>query len=300
MQRHARHGLVAAALAAVVAVPTAGWYATRPPAGSSSPGAAVALSAAPTSPPPGVVNPASPSPAPRTAAPSPAASHPRPTSRATARPAVVRASRPAPRPVAFRFPVPVSVGNARQVITVRASGSYASVAGWELRGSSWHLVLQTAHARVGTNGVVPGSTRVQGSGTTPGGTYTLTQAFGIAANPGTAMPFHQVTSDDWWVEDNNSAYYNQMRTASQGGFDTTLPSSATNGSEHLITYTGQYQYAVVIDFNRWPAVRYRGAGMFLHVNGSGSTAGCVSVPASTLVAIMRWLNPTAHPRIAIA
>jgi L,D-peptidoglycan transpeptidase YkuD (ErfK/YbiS/YcfS/YnhG family) len=192
------------------------------------------------------------------------------------------------------------VGNARQIITVKASGSYASVAGWQLRGNTWHLVLQTGYARVGTAGVVPGSTRKQGTNTTPGGTYTLTQAFGIATDPGTAMPYHHVTSDDWWVEDNNSAYYNQMRTASQGGFDMTLPPSATNGSEQLITHTTQYQYAVVIDFNRWPAVRYRGAGIFLHVNGSGSTAGCVSVPLPTMVAIMRWLDPAAHPRIAIA
>ena len=61
-----------------------------------------------------------------------------------------------------------------------------------------------------------------------------------------------------------------------------------------------YQYAVVIDFNRWPAVRYRGAGIFLHVNGTGATAGCVSVPLTTMVSILRWLDPAQHPRIAIA
>ena len=73
-----------------------------------------------------------------------------------------------------------------------------------------------------------------------------------------------------------------------------------NGSEHLITHTVPYQYAVVINYNMAPAVRYRGAGIFLHVNGAGSTAGCVSVPLATMVAILRWLNPAAHPRIAIA
>jgi L,D-peptidoglycan transpeptidase YkuD (ErfK/YbiS/YcfS/YnhG family) len=196
--------------------------------------------------------------------------------------------------------VPVSLGNARQVITVKARGSYATVQAWQLSGRTWRLVLSTTSARVGTHGVVPGSQRKQGTGTTPGGTYTLTEAFGIAADPGSSLPYHRVTADDYWVEDNNSAYYNQMRLGALGGFDKVAPPNSVNGSEHLITYTVQYQYVVVIDFNRWPAVPYRGAGIFLHVNGSGSTAGCVSVPASTMVALVRWLDPAAHPRIAIA
>jgi L,D-peptidoglycan transpeptidase YkuD (ErfK/YbiS/YcfS/YnhG family) len=193
----------------------------------------------------------------------------------------------------------VSVGDARQVITVSARGSYADVVAWQLRGGVWRAVIQTRSARVGTHGVVPGSTRKQGTGTTPGGTFTMTEAFGIAARPATAMPYHPVTSDDWWVEDNNSTYYNQMRRASQGGFAVTT--AGVNGSEHLISFTTQYEYVVVINFNRPPnAVRYRGAGIFLHVNGPGSTAGCVSVPPSTMVAIIDWLDPAQHPRIAIA
>jgi L,D-peptidoglycan transpeptidase YkuD (ErfK/YbiS/YcfS/YnhG family) len=210
---------------------------------------------------------------------------------------------PTPRPTGtrpFRFPVPVTVGNATQVITVQSRGSYATVLAWQHRSDGWHQVLATTAARVGPNGVVPGAARRQGSGTTPGGTYTLTQAFGIRPNPGARLPYHQVTNDDWWVEDNLSAYYNQMRGASQGGFRTNLPSSDINSSEHLVDYAVPYQYAVVIDFNRWPAVRYRGAGIFLHVNGTGATAGCVSVPLTTMVSILRWLDPAQHPRIAIA
>jgi L,D-peptidoglycan transpeptidase YkuD (ErfK/YbiS/YcfS/YnhG family) len=193
----------------------------------------------------------------------------------------------------------VSAGNATQIITVSARGSYATVVAWQKTAGVWRAVIQTSAARVGTHGVVPGSMRKQGTGTTPAGTYTMTEAFGIAANPGTRMPYHLVTSDDWWVEDNNSAYYNDMRTASQGGFAVTT--AGVNGSEHLVSFTTQYRYVVVIDFNRPPnAVRYRGAGIFLHVNGPGSTAGCVSVPLSTMVAVTRWLDPAQHPRISIA
>jgi L,D-peptidoglycan transpeptidase YkuD (ErfK/YbiS/YcfS/YnhG family) len=194
--------------------------------------------------------------------------------------------------------VPVSVGDAHQIVTVSASGSYANVVAWQWRSGVWHAVVQTRSARIGANGLVAASQRKQGTNTTPAGTFTMTEAFGIAANPGTEMPYHQVTSDDWWVEDNNSAYYNVMRGASQGGFAVTT--AGINGSEQLITFTTQYRYVVVINFNRPPnAVRYRGAGIFLHVNGPGATAGCVSVPLSTMAAIITWLDPAQHPRIAI-
>jgi L,D-peptidoglycan transpeptidase YkuD (ErfK/YbiS/YcfS/YnhG family) len=194
--------------------------------------------------------------------------------------------------------VAVSLGNARQVVTVKASGSHASVVAWQRTSSGWKVVAQTQSARIGANGLVAASQRKQGTDTTPAGTFTMSEAFGIAANPGTKMPYHVVTSDDWWVEDNNSAYYNTMRGASQGGFAVTT--AGVNGSEHLATFTTQYRYVVVINFNRPPnAVRYRGAGIFLHVNGPGATAGCVSVPLSTMAAIITWLDPAQHPRIAI-
>ncbi|MFF5017688.1 hypothetical protein [Streptomyces sp. NPDC001165] len=48
-----------------------------------------------------------------------------------------------------------------------------------------------------------------------------------------------------------------------------------------VNYPTQYAKAFVINFNWWPATPGRGAGIFLHVNGNGATAGCVSVPRAT-------------------
>lgn len=197
------------------------------------------------------------------------------------------------------FPVAVSVGNATQIITVKSSGDTATLTAWSKASDGWHAVLSTASARIGTNGIANGNTRKQNTNTTPSGTYPVTQAFGILANPGTALPYHVVTKDDWWVEDNNSPYYNTMRSASQGGFDTTAPESSVNGSEHLITHVGLYNYAIVVNYNMNPSVPYRGAGIFIHVSNGHPTAGCIAVPATTIVALLRWLKPSAHPRIAI-
>nr|WP_241195963.1 L,D-transpeptidase family protein [Streptomyces sp. SID10362] len=207
-------------------------------------------------------------------------------------------TQPNPAPVADApdFPVPVEVGNATQVITVEARGSYATVTAWAKGSAGWKARFSTASGRVGSNGVTNGATRRQGTWTTPTGTYTITEGFGVEAS-GTSMPYHVVTDDDWWVEDPESKFYNSMHSAQ--GADFPLTESGDRGSEHLIDYPTQYAEALVINFNRWPATPGRGAGIFLHVNGSGATAGCVSVPRATMDRFMNWIEPSAQPRIAI-
>jgi len=46
-------------------------------------------------------------------------------------------------------------------------------------------------------------------------------------------------------------------------------------------------------------VRHRGSGIFLHVNGRGATAGCVSTPKRFIRKAMKRLDPRRHPLIAI-
>nr|WP_252981071.1 L,D-transpeptidase family protein [Streptomyces chartreusis] len=199
-------------------------------------------------------------------------------------------------PVPPRFPVPVKVGAATQLITVKSTGSYAKVTAWQKGASGWKVKYSTNAGRVGSNGVTDGATRRQGTLTTPSGTYTITEGFGVKSG-GTTLPYTRVNDSHWWVQDPRSKYYNQMHTAS--GADFPLTESGERGSEHLINYPTQYAKAMVINFNRWPATPGRGAGIFLHINGRGATAGCVSVPSSTMDRLMSWIKPTAHPRIAI-
>jgi L,D-peptidoglycan transpeptidase YkuD (ErfK/YbiS/YcfS/YnhG family) len=188
------------------------------------------------------------------------------------------------------------VGDATQLITVKASGSYATVTAWAKGSSGWKAQFSTSAGRVGSNGVTDGATRQQSTYTTPGGTYTITEGFGHESG-GTAMPYRVVTDDDWWVQDPESKFYNQMH--GEAGADFPLTEAGERGSEHLINYPTQYAKALVINFNRWPATPGRGAGIFLHVNGRGATAGCVSVPRATMDRIMGWISPSAHPRIAV-
>ncbi|HEY7857528.1 MAG TPA: L,D-transpeptidase family protein [Candidatus Nanopelagicales bacterium] len=163
-------------------------------------------------------------------------------------------------------------------------------------GGPWRKTYSVP-ARLGANGLVKAALRHQDTYTTPAGIFFITSGFGRLANPGTKLAYHRLTSDDWWVEDRLSPYYNQMRRGSQGGF--ALTTTGPRSSEHLAAMGTQYDYVAVIDFNRPHPVVGRGSGIFLHVNGKGSTAGCVSVPLTSMRAILRWLNPALRPIIVI-
>lgn len=43
-----------------------------------------------------------------------------------------------------------------------------------------------------------------------------------------------------------------------------------------------------------------GSAIFLHADTGSATAGCVSLPASELVRILRWLRQAEHPAITIS
>jgi len=188
----------------------------------------------------------------------------------------------------------------RQVVTVNhTSGFHARVSYWALRQGRWRLQFRTADGRIGYNGLVRPRRRVQGSGKTPLGTYTLPFSFGThpqrtAWDPG----YRKIRRGDYWVLDNESKFYNRYRNQSSGGFRWWLPASRPNASERLRDFPQQYEFSVVTSFNAGQ-VRHRGGAIFFHVNGSGATAGCVSAPRRFLLKAMNRLNQDRVPVIAI-
>jgi len=188
----------------------------------------------------------------------------------------------------------------RQVVTVnRTSGYHARVTLWAKQGGKWVQRFQTTNGRIGYSGLVRPRKRVQGSGKTPLGTHRLPWAFGMNAQDDRWDPsYRRVRNGDYWVLDNQSAYYNRYRNKSQGGFRWWLPSSHPDSSERLTDFRRPYEYAIVTSFNH-QQVRHRGSGIFLHVNGRGATAGCVSAPRWLLRYLVRVLDPERKPVIAI-
>lgn len=186
----------------------------------------------------------------------------------------------------------------QQILTVSAKGrsTYAKLTGWELRNGSWQVAIGPMDARIGYGGFskLGIGQRQQGSGTTPVGTYDIRRGFGSKDNPGTALQWHKTDADDFWVYDRRDpASYNTLQTERAPG-----ARWRTKGgwSEHLISYGKQYSYAAVIEFNTppQPVNTSAGGGIFLHVNGPGATAGCVSVSKPGMKSILRWLRPGAE------
>ncbi len=187
-----------------------------------------------------------------------------------------------------------------QVVTVNHTrGHRARVTWWVRDDGGWEQKLQATDGRIGYGGLVPGRQRRQGTGTTPLGTYDLPWAFGM--HRGDArwdLRYRKVRAGDYWVQDNASDFYNRYRNKSRGGFRWRLPASDPNSSERLLDYRKQYEWSIVTGYNAGQ-VRHRGSGIFLHVNGSGATAGCVSAPRWFIRALMFRLDPEQRPVIAI-
>lgn len=187
-----------------------------------------------------------------------------------------------------------------QVVTVNHTGGHhARVTFWAHDGDRWVQKMQARDGRIGYGGLVRGTARRQGTGTTPLGTYDLPWAFGqVPEKAGWELRYRKVRPGDYWVQDNASDFYNRYRNRSRGGFRWWLPSSDPNSSERLKDYRVQYEWSIVMDYNP-NQVRHRGSGIFLHVNGSGATAGCVSAPRRFVRALMFRLDPDRDPVIAI-
>ncbi|MGY0487675.1 L,D-transpeptidase family protein [Streptomyces sp. WG-D5] len=187
-------------------------------------------------------------------------------------------------------------GGGRQLITAeapRASSTTGTVTWWDRKANGRWVKAGSASARFGAKGLVAGGKRTQGTNTTPAGLYDLPFAFGIKAAPGgTTATYRRVHRDSWWCQDNDSRSYN--RWAEPRPRDCRAAES-----ERLADYGTQYAHALVVGFNYHRPVRGRGAGIFLHVNGRGATAGCVSVPADSMRRILAWVRPERAPHIAI-
>jgi L,D-peptidoglycan transpeptidase YkuD (ErfK/YbiS/YcfS/YnhG family) len=200
------------------------------------------------------------------------------------------------------LPLGYATGDATQVITAVApsmSSTTGTLQAWQKTGAGWRQVGAAVEAWFGSDGLT--SHMSESISATPVGSFTLTQAFGADANPGTALPYFRTTPADWWISQTTGpgkALYNtHQHCSSSCAFTQGAP------NEHLYYELPYYDYAVVIDYNTRNApggVRLgAGSAVFLHVSVHAPTAGCVSIDESRLVDIMRWLSPSAHPRILI-
>ncbi len=200
-----------------------------------------------------------------------------------------------------------------QVVLVQAprwSSTESTLRAFEKRGKNWVEIIPTVQAKLGYGGLVPGNKRIQGTGKTPTGTYSLVSAFGTKRNPNGKIPYTKVSEYDAWT-------YNPKVPSTYNIFQTAKKSWNGYGNfvERLNYFGVQYNYSLVLDFNlpagkistgangihrtNKPANTQLGGGIFLHVTNGKETAGCIAVKQSVMKDLLQWLDPALNPSIII-
>lgn len=197
--------------------------------------------------------------------------------------------------------------SARQVVSVRAHGSYAE-ADLLVRDDTgtWGCAVVGMAARVGRNGTRPLGERVSGDDTTPAGLFplgTMTapdgadfQFFGNGTDPGVPGGWHQVQPGDCWDATGGDPSYNTLTTRRAG--------DCVGDDEYLTATPGAYSRAALIGANMGtdrsgdqPGEVPRAAAIFLHrfsfdpTGASVATSGCVSLAGPELDVVLRTLVP---------
>jgi L,D-peptidoglycan transpeptidase YkuD (ErfK/YbiS/YcfS/YnhG family) len=195
---------------------------------------------------------------------------------------------------------------ARQLIVVSSPTAdppdyLATLRAYERSGkrSPWRPAFPAWSAETGSGHLLPAGARREGDHATPMGVFGIgLTIYGNDPDPGGLhYPYHHLVCGDWWDEDPYSSDYSHFVHVACGE----TPAFA-GWSEALWTENVAYPYFAVIRFNMDPIVsgaKAPGSGIFLHSWIGGPTEGCVALPKSQLLSILRWLRPAAHPVIEI-
>ena len=145
---------------------------------------------------------------------------------------------------------------------------------------SWH-VRMTTPGFIGKGGL---NKTKEGDAKSPTGEFKFNRAFGIADDPGCAIPYVKVTEDDYWSGDPNY-HYNELVNIKD------YPQLAMDDSEHIIEYKYQYQYCLNVSYNE-AGTPGLGSAIFVHCFGSCKpwTGGCISMPEDRMKFLMKQVD----------
>lgn len=147
----------------------------------------------------------------------------------------------------------------------------------------WKMIMSTP-GYIGMNGL--GKTK-EGDGMTPVGTFTFNRAFGIADDPGCAIPYVKADDDTYWSGDTaDGMHYNELVSLKD------LPNLNKDDSEHIVDYVYEYQYCLNISYND-SGTPGAGSAIFLHCLGNRKprTGGCVAIPMEQMYYVMQHVSP---------
>jgi L,D-peptidoglycan transpeptidase YkuD (ErfK/YbiS/YcfS/YnhG family) len=187
------------------------------------------------------------------------------------------------------------VGDAKQLI-VATGAKIGSKTGtlqfFDYVDGAW-VCTMTVPARFGRRGLMDGGHRWAGNQTTPTGLWKMpSYVFGYRASApaGTKARYVRITKKSWWSSKRGASYNGWVEARRWPG-------------EYLYNVVPQYELAVSTGYNAKPnySVYGRGTGIFLHINGRGSslTAGCVAISRADMIRVCKLLDPAKRPAFAV-
>jgi len=175
-------------------------------------------------------------------------------------------------------------GEYRIAVKTATDGDYhAELSIYQAKNGAYEKIF-TCPAVVGKNG--PGK-QSEGDTKTPLGTWTVGEAYGIAEDPGSLLPYTQITDDMYWcATGSNGKNYNTLLYKSDD------PDADYSEDEHLSDYEIRYRYLLDLGYNA-PCAPYAGNAIFLHCWKSPETptGGCVGISEENMVTVLKTVTP---------
>ena len=216
-----------------------------------------------------------------------------------------------PPPLPLECSAALSAGCRQLLVTVAPTVNSSTASLWMMeRGegrAEWFPVSEAIPVSIGRNGMAWGRgehdpsvprgyrVKIEGDGCAPAGVFRIPYAFGDAPASGAGslrLPYVQLTSRHFGVDDGNSRFYNQVVDAGSVRRD-------WQSAEVMLRPDELYRWGALIDHNpdHEPSA---GSCIFLHIwCGRGkSTAGCTAMSERDLLRLLEWLDEAKQPRIA--
>lgn len=175
-------------------------------------------------------------------------------------------------------------GEYRIGIKTAIDGDYhAELTVYQANGGKYEVVF-SCPALVGENG--PGK-QSEGDTKTPLGTWEIGEAYGLKDDPGSKVPYTQITDDMYWcATGSNGKNYNHLLYKSDD------PDNDYSEDEHLADYPIRYAYLLDMGYNKAGAP-YAGNAIFLHCwkTPDTPTGGCVAISEEDMVRVLTTITP---------
>lgn len=208
-------------------------------------------------------------------------------------------------PAVFAAQLPAGVMQVLLCVADEAKATTGTL--WRLErqpGGEWKTLTPSIPVTLGRHGLAWGlgehrgraprgiATKREGDGCSPIGIFALPQAFGSTAKPrGLKLPWLRCTAHHFGIDDPRSRFYNQI-------VDDRVVACDWENPETMILANGCYELGAVIAHN---AANKPGGGscIFMHVWQAPGvpTSGCTAMSLENIRVVLRWLDPTKHPRL---